>query len=70
MNVNEYTVTNPVIILDTLFLPYDLIYIESYDPVNGKPQRVFAANRKLLGTISSSFYWAIKKELKAKGEQD
>lgn len=49
--------------LDRLFLKGDEIYIQSYDPVSGRPQKVFLTDRTLIGSISSDFYWNLEKKL-------
>lgn len=61
MNVSKYKLNKDVIVCDKLFLSGSLIYIESYDPVNGRPQRVFDSESKLLGKITSDFYWKLDK---------
>lgn len=61
MNVTKYSLNEDVIILDKLFIKGDEIYIQSYDPVNGRPQMVFTAHKNLLGKITSDFYWKLDK---------
>ncbi len=63
MNVGKYKLTKDVIICDKLFISGDIIYIEHYDPVNGKPQRVFDESKELLGKITSDCYWKLNKTL-------
>lgn len=63
MNVSKYTITENLIILDRLFIKGDEIFIQSYDPVNGRPQKVFLADRTLIGSISSDFYWKLEKKI-------
>ena len=63
MNVSKYTINENLLILDRLFLKGDEIFIQSYDPVNGRPQKVFLTDRTLIGSISSDFYWKLEKKL-------
>jgi len=63
MNVSKYTITKNLVILDRLFLKGDEIYIQSYDPMNGRLQKVFLTDRTLIGSISSDFYWKLEKNL-------
>jgi hypothetical protein len=63
MNVSKYDVGNDIIILNRLFLKGDEIYIQSYDPVNGRPQMVFMSDKTLIGKISSDEYCEIEKNL-------
>ena len=49
--------------LDRLFLKGDELFIQAYDPVNGRPQKVFLTDRTLIGSISSDFYWDVEKKL-------
>jgi hypothetical protein len=62
-SINEYTVNQMFTLLGNLFLKNDLIYIQSYDPVNGRPQKVFNNKRVFLGEITSKKYWSIEKSL-------
>lgn len=64
MNVTLYEFKSDMILLDRLFLTNDQIYIQSYDPVNGRPQMCFLPDKTLIGKISSDTYWKIEKELK------
>lgn len=57
MTVTKYKLLRDVTVLDTLFLKGDIIYIQDYDMVGGRPQRVFNEKKELLGKISSRFYW-------------
>ena len=63
MNVSKYTINENLVILDRLFLKGDEIFIQSYDPVNGRSQNVFLTDRTLIGTISSDLYWKLEKKL-------
>lgn len=63
MNVSKYTIKENLIMLDRLFLKGDEVFIQSYDPVNGRPQKVFLTDRTLIGSISSDFYWEVEKKL-------
>ena len=63
MNVSKYTINKNLLILDRLFLKGDEIFIQSYDPVNGRPQKVFLTDRTFIGSISSDFYWELEKKL-------
>jgi len=56
MNVGKYTLNKNVIVLGKLLLKGDKLYIQSYDPVNGRDQMVFTADKYLLGKITSDFY--------------
>jgi hypothetical protein len=67
MKVTLYKVNADIVLCDKLLLLGDRIYIENYDPVNGKRQRVFLYDRTLIGTISSDFYWKLEKELQKLG---
>ena len=58
--VSPYALVD-LIILDELFIKGDELYIQDYDPVNGRPQKVFMPDRTLIGTISSDKYWEIEK---------
>lgn len=63
MNVSMYLVKENLIILDRLFLKGDKVFIQSYDPVTGKAQKVFLPDRTLIGSIGSNFYWKLEKKL-------
>jgi hypothetical protein len=63
MNVSKYILNKNLVILDRLFLKGDGIFIQSYDPVNGRPHKVFLTDRTLIGSISSDFYWELEKNL-------
>ena len=63
MNVSKYTIKENLIMLDRLFLKGDEVFIQSYDPVSGRPQKVFLPDRTLIGLISSDFYWDVEKKL-------
>lgn len=57
--VYEYRLKRPITILNELFLEGDTIYIQSYDPVSGREQKVFNSKKEYLGWISSDRYWEI-----------
>lgn len=59
--ITVFKVQRPINLLNHLFLPDDTIYIENYDPVGGKMQRVYTADRQLKGAISSDRYWDLTK---------
>ena len=61
MNVGKYLLNKNVIVLGKLLLKGDELYIQNYDPVNGRPQMVFTADKNLLGKITSDFYWDLDK---------
>ncbi len=61
MNVDKYLLNKNVIVLGKLLLKGDELYIQSYDPVNGRDQMVFTADKNLLGKITSDFYWDLEK---------
>ncbi len=61
--VKKYYCADDLIICEVLFLKGDEIYIQSYDPVNGRPQSVFTKSRQKVGEISADFFWNIKKFL-------
>lgn len=63
MNVSKYTINENLVILDKLFLKGDEIFIQSYDSVKGRPQKVFLTDRTLIGSISSDFYWKLEKKI-------
>ena len=58
---SKYKTLVDLIILDELFIKGDELYIQDYDPVSGRPQKVFMPDRTLIGTISSDKYWEIEK---------
>jgi hypothetical protein len=64
MDVTKYEILEDLIIINRLFLKGDEVFIQSYDPVNGRPQMVFLPDRTLIGTISSDTCWAIDKSIK------
>ncbi len=45
----------------SLLLSGQKIWVEAYDPVGGKAQRVFNSEQVLVGSISSDTYWDLKK---------
>lgn len=61
MKVTKYKLLRDVTVLNTLFLTGDIIYIQDYDMVGGRSQNVFNEKKKLLGKISSSFFWDLMK---------
>ncbi len=61
--VNEYEVKESFVVLNVLFLRGDRVYIQCYDPVAGRRQSVFSAEKEFLGYISSKTFWDIKKQL-------
>lgn len=61
--VEKYTVESPITILSHLFLDGDIVYIQSYDPVNGRPQKVWTSDREYLGWITSNMFWDINKSI-------
>lgn len=61
MKVTKYKLLRNVTVLYTLFLTRDIIYIQNYDPVGGRPQQVFDGEKRLLGKISKNFYWGLDK---------
>ena len=63
MNVSKYIITEHLTILDRLFLKNDEIFIQCYDPVSGRPQRVFLPDRTMIGSIGSACYWELVKKL-------
>jgi hypothetical protein len=63
MNVSKYTINENLVVLDRLFFKGDEIFIQNYDPVNGRPQKVFLTDRTLIGSISSDLYWRLEKKL-------
>jgi hypothetical protein len=59
-SVDKHKIMKDIILLERLFLTGDEIYIQSYDPVNGRPQLVFSKNREVLGKLTASLYWDLK----------
>ena len=61
MNVSKYKLEKDVIIKGKLLLKDEELYIQNYDPVNGKDQMIFKSDRTYLGVITDSFYWKLDK---------
>lgn len=62
-SISKYMVKENIVLLNRLFLSGDIVYIQDYDPVAGRPQLVFSDNKELLGKIESKTYWEIEKKL-------
>lgn len=62
-SVEKYMAKENIVLLSKLFLCGDIVYIQSYDPVNGRSQKVFSESKELLGEISSKLYWELEKKL-------
>lgn len=63
MNVSRYLINENLTLFNVLFLKGDKVFIQSYDPVSGRPQKVFLEDKTFLGTITSDTYWKLEKKM-------
>jgi hypothetical protein len=58
----KYRAKKDFVLFDSIISEGEVLRIQSYDSVSGRSQKVFNSDKTLMGTITSSVFWDLKKE--------